>query len=112
MTAEELRRIALALPETSEQPHFEMTSFRVRGKIFATIPPDRQHAHVFVDDESVRMAVSLDASVFSELWWGKRLAGVRIGLAGADAGFVADLVADAWRCRAPKRVVKAFDAFR
>ncbi len=30
------RSISLALPETTEVPHFEKTSFRVRKKIFAT----------------------------------------------------------------------------
>ena len=32
-----LRNIALALPETTESPHFDKTSFRVKGKIFLTI---------------------------------------------------------------------------
>jgi len=30
------RKLALSFPETSEQPHFEKTSFRVAKKIFAT----------------------------------------------------------------------------
>jgi predicted DNA-binding protein (MmcQ/YjbR family) len=31
-----LRQLALSLPETAEEPHFEKTSFRVKKKIFAT----------------------------------------------------------------------------
>ena len=31
-----LRKLALSLPETTEEPHFEKTSFRVKKKIFAT----------------------------------------------------------------------------
>lgn len=31
-----LRKIALSFPETTEEPHFEKTSFRVKKKIFAT----------------------------------------------------------------------------
>jgi len=31
-----LRKLALSFPETSEDPHFEKTSFRVKKKIFAT----------------------------------------------------------------------------
>ena len=31
-----LREFALSLPETTEEPHFEKTSFRVKKKIFAT----------------------------------------------------------------------------
>ena len=34
---ETIRKIALSLPETSEQPHFEKTSFRVGKKIFLTL---------------------------------------------------------------------------
>ncbi len=30
------RQLALSFPETTEQPHFEQTSFRVGKKIFAT----------------------------------------------------------------------------
>ena len=32
-----LRQLALAFPETTEQPHFDKTSFRVGKKIFATL---------------------------------------------------------------------------
>jgi hypothetical protein len=34
---ENIRKIALSLPETSEHPHFEKTSFRVGKKIFVTV---------------------------------------------------------------------------
>lgn len=45
---EQARRFALSLPEATEEPHFDKASFRVRGRIFATVPPDGQHLHVFV----------------------------------------------------------------
>ena len=35
-TAESFRALALSFPEAAEEAHFEKTSFRVRGKIFAT----------------------------------------------------------------------------
>jgi predicted DNA-binding protein (MmcQ/YjbR family) len=31
-----LRQFALSLPETTQEPHFEKTSFKVRKRIFAT----------------------------------------------------------------------------
>lgn len=36
VTRKTLIALALSFPETSEVPHFDKTSFRVRGKIFAT----------------------------------------------------------------------------
>ena len=53
MTVDDVTALALALPEATEEPHFDMRSFRVRGKIFATLPPDDAHAHVFVAAEDV-----------------------------------------------------------
>jgi hypothetical protein len=41
----EARRFALSLPEVTEEPHFDMSSFRVRGKIFVTVPPDGTRLH-------------------------------------------------------------------
>lgn len=38
VTRKTLIALALSFPETSEAPHFDKTSFRVRGKIFATPP--------------------------------------------------------------------------
>ncbi|HVS64903.1 MAG TPA: MmcQ/YjbR family DNA-binding protein, partial [Thermoanaerobaculia bacterium] len=40
ITPEQFREIALALPEASEQPHWDMPSFRVGKRIFATLQPD------------------------------------------------------------------------
>ena len=48
-----VRRLALSLPETAEAPHHDMTSFRVAGKIFATMPPEGGRVHVFVGDDEV-----------------------------------------------------------
>ena len=36
ITIDILRELALSFPETTEEPHFEKTSFRVKKKIFAT----------------------------------------------------------------------------
>jgi hypothetical protein len=36
ITFDEFRALALSLPEVTQEPHFEKTSFRVNKKIFAT----------------------------------------------------------------------------
>jgi len=37
VTTELVRQLALQFAESTEEPHFEKTSFRVKGKIFATM---------------------------------------------------------------------------
>ena len=38
------RQLALAHPNSTEQPHFEKTSFRIKKKIFATLDLKKNHA--------------------------------------------------------------------
>ena len=109
---EAARRFALSLPKATEEPHFDKASFRVRGKIFATVPPDGQYLHVLVDENEARAAVAENRTAFEELWWGKQLKGVRVTLAVAPPDRVFELLEESWRRRAPKRLVAAFDAAR
>jgi hypothetical protein len=102
VTLEDVRRFALSLPETTEEPHHERTSFRVRGKIFASALPDGDSCNVLLDEPDARAAVFEDADVFGELWWGKRLVGVNVDLASADPTRMEELLTEAWLRRAPR----------
>lgn len=56
VTIDAFKQLALALPGAEEKPHFDLTSFRVKNKIFATI-----HAK----DNRVMIKLSpVDQSVF------------------------------------------------
>ena len=101
---DEAREFALSLPGSAEAPHFQYSSYRVEGKIFATVPPDGEHLHVFVEEPSVRAAVTADAAAFEELWWGRRLVGVRVNLPAADPDWVTELLEEAWRRKAPRGI--------
>lgn len=103
----EARKFALSLPEANEQPHFQYSSFRVKGKIFATVPTDKNHLNVFVDDERRELAMSMFPDAYEKLWWGKKVVGVTVLLSAADASDVQDLLHSAWKRKAPKRVVEA-----
>lgn len=105
----QVRRMARSLPETTEQDHHGFPSFRVAGKIFTTVP-DASHLHVMLPEGIVGMAIGLSPQACAELWWGKRLCGVRVSLAGVRTAFVSMLLAEAWRHKAPARLVRALPA--
>ncbi|PZS08344.1 MAG: hypothetical protein DLM64_12670 [Solirubrobacterales bacterium] len=100
---EQARRLALTLPESVEQDHHGRPSFRVGGKIFATIW-DLEHMNVMLDAAGIRTAVQAQPAVCEEVWWGKRLASVRVNLSRTDADLLAGLLADAWEGKAPRRL--------
>ena len=102
MKIAQARRFALSLPEATEEPHFHFASFRVRGKIFATAPPDGAHLHIFVGDDEREQALELHPEFVEKLHWGKRVVGVRVALATAKPTVVTQLLAQAWKRKAPK----------
>jgi hypothetical protein len=104
MQFDQVRHVALALPDTSEAPHFEYTSFRVRGKIFATAPPSEECLHLFVGEEDRVAMLALEPEFVEELIWGKKVIGLHITLARAKPEIVADLLRQAWFRKAPKRL--------
>jgi hypothetical protein len=104
-----VRRIALALPEATEAPHFDMTAFRVAKKLFATVPPAGDRVHIFLDEGEIAAYCAEFPGVVEELWWGDKLRGCRITLKGATAGMLREMLTEAWRRKAPKRLVAQFD---
>ena len=106
MTADDARRVALSLPEAVEQDHHGRPSFRVAGKIFATLW-DEQHMNVMVDEPGILTAVETHSGICAEVVWGKRLAAVRVDLRAADEALLADLLADAWERKAPARLSRS-----
>ena len=105
VSAAGVRKIALGLPEATEQPHHDLTSFRVRGKIFATMPPDGVRLHVFLPEDEVASYCAEFPTAVEELWWGKKLSGCRVVLRHADSALVRELLAESWRRKAPKSLL-------
>jgi hypothetical protein len=104
MKLAEARRLALALPEATEEPHFDRASFRVRGKIFATVAPDGRSMNVFVDDAEREMMVTVDPKAYETLTWGKT-AYLHVHVAAAKARDVKVLLRAAWERKAPKKLL-------
>ena len=105
ISVDEARKIALELPEATEQDHHGRPSFRVAGRIFATIW-DSEHMNVMLDEPGILTAVERHSGLCEEVWWGKRLSAVRVDLAGAEPTLLADLLADAWEGKAPARLAR------
>jgi hypothetical protein len=108
MTIGEARAQALGLAEAAEQDHHGIPSWRVRGKIFATVP-DATHVRVMVDQDDIRAVVAQYPEACEELWWGSRLACVVVDLRAAPRALVGELLLDDWRRKAPRQVVRDFD---
>lgn len=98
-----LRTFALSLPETTEAPHHNFGSFRVRGKIFVTVPPGESHIHVFVPEQTREQAHVLYPEFVEKLLWGGKVVGLRIALATAKPAVVRSLVQQAWQNKAAVR---------
>ena len=92
---EEVRKVALALPHTTEEPHHNFGSFRVRGKIFVTIPPGGELLHIFLPVEQRELALAIDPEFLEPLHWGSRVLGVRAKLRLARKATVLSLVRQA-----------------
>ena len=98
LSDQEARRLALALPDVVEQDHHGRPSFRIGGKIFATLW-DAEHMNVMLDEDGIRTAVG-EHDCCEEVWWGKRLAAVRVELPRVDSALLCELLADAWEGKA------------
>jgi hypothetical protein len=100
LTSAQARKLALALPDAVEQDHHGRPSFRVAGKIFATLW-DAEHMNVMLDEGGIVMAVQEHPETCSEVMWGKRLAAVRVDLPAAEPALLGQLLREAWELRAP-----------
>ncbi len=103
MTDDDVRALALALPEVTEADHHGRPSFRLGSTVLATSWAPGI-LNVMLGESEARAA---EGGAVSLLWWGKRLSGVQVDLAAADEARVADLLEEAWARRAPARLRRA-----
>jgi len=107
MTAAQFRKIALSLPEVTEQSHMDHPDFRVRGKVFATLGhPDKGRAMVKLTNAQQDMLVRACPAAFAPVpgGWGRRGA-THVLLKHADQATIQDALRMAWRNTAPKSLI-------
>ena len=110
-TEEDVRRIALALPETTEKPWYNTPGFRVKDKGFLRIRSEAEGGLVvFVADlgEKEALLASEPDKFFTTPHYDGYPA-VLVNLPAVDCDELRELIVDSWRLKAPKRVLKAFE---
>lgn len=99
LTHDDVRRLALALPEVHEGQHMGHADLRVRDKIFASLPNDPAEVSIKIAPANLDILIRSDPETYRDVWGG-RWVGVR--LAGTTRDLLRDLLTDAWRLTAPK----------
>ncbi len=110
-TDADVRRIALALPATTEKPSYGTPGFRVRDKLFARIREEGDVLVVWCEDlgeKAALLAADPDKFFTTPHYDGHPTVLVRLGAVALDE--LQELLTDAWRVRAPVRLVAEFDA--
>ncbi|KAA5838173.1 MmcQ/YjbR family DNA-binding protein [Saccharopolyspora hirsuta] len=94
-TLDDFRRLALAMPGTTEGTHFRMPAFAVRGKNFASIDKEGRAMLSLGADE---VAAAVGAGIEPVLRSGKPI-GIRVDLGQVTTERLAELVELAWQHR-------------
>jgi hypothetical protein len=97
------------LPETIEKPHFDLTSFRVKNKIFATIHTDKNYVMVKLSaiEQSVFCAYNKEVIFPVPGGWGKQGA-TFINLKKVKKSMLLDALSTAWKTTAPPKLVEKY----
>jgi len=109
ISIEQARKAALSLPETEKKPHFHLTSFRVKNKIFATIHVDKNYVMVKLSaiDQSVFCAYNKEVIFPVPGGWGKKGA-TFIDLKKVKKSMLLDALTTAWKTTAPSKLVEKY----
>lgn len=112
VTHDDVRRIALALPETLERASYGgRPSFRTTQRMFAWIRDDPEALVVWVASEDDKEAlIAADPGTFftTDHYDGSAIVLVRLDQVDVDEA--TELIVDSWRLRGPQRLVAAWDA--
>jgi hypothetical protein len=108
---ETVREIARALPGAEESTTYGQPAFKVGGKLFAWISPDR-HAdgalalRIDLDEKPLAIASSPEVFFQTAHYEGEPILLVRLGR--IDRTELEERIEESWLLRAPKRLVTAY----
>lgn len=110
MTFDDVRRIALALPEAEERLTWETDiTFRVRDKIFAIGGEGADRVSIKAGLETQAELIELDPLTFAKSAYVGRFGWIAVDLDRVDPALLDSLLREAWRRSAPKRLAATLD---
>ncbi len=111
---EQVRALALDLPETEERPSHGQPTFFVAGKMFAQFRHDHHGdgrtivAVKTADAEEARMLIEAAPQAYSRVaYFRSEWVGLAIGSPDTDWAHVGDRVARSWELAAPRSLLEA-----
>jgi hypothetical protein len=110
VTINTFREMALALPEVSEQPHFDRPSFRIKNKIFSTIWEADNKVMVKLTPVQQSVYIAIDESVIYAVpgGWGTQGATL-VELSKVKKTLLKEVLILAWKNVAPAAIVKQYE---
>ena len=104
-TFDDVRRIAMALPEAEEVLTWETdVTFRVRHKIFAIGGEGAERVSIKANLEMQAELIDRDPETFASSAYVGRFGWVTVDLGRVEPELLASLLREAWRRTAPKRL--------
>lgn len=111
VTADDVRRIALALPGSYEKASYGgAPSFRTKPRGFAFLRAEIDALAVYVASEEDKLAlIASDPDIYFTTPHYDGYPMVLVCLSAVDPAELAEVLTDSWRLRAPKSDVRRFD---
>jgi hypothetical protein len=110
-TWEDVRRLALELPEAEESTSYGQPCFKVAGKLFLNMSP-HEHGALVVRAEIDEKPLLIESrpDVYYETPHYKGYPALLVRLEAIDADELRERLIDSWLMRAPKRLLDRLDA--
>lgn len=107
-TADDVRRIALSLPATTEKPSYGQPGFRVKDKLFARLHENGFSVVLPVPMEDREMMVQAEPDKFFYTNHYRNYPYVLLRFAEVEEDELRAYLVQSWRLAAPRRVLQEF----
>jgi hypothetical protein len=112
VTFHKFRLLCMSLPEAEERETWGEPTFRVRDRIFAMGSLDGTHVSLKASLDDQSGLVEMDPKTFAPSAYTGRYGWVSVRLAGVGSVLARQLVTNAWKRTAPRRLVSDYEMCR